>query len=271
MPLPVGILWKSADRNARTGRFLKTLLKHDEETIMGRSVLAVALVGLVLATSGCSTEEAEAPTFQMTSPESATSTTAAPNRLAWVGNPELTAAEIELCRFVERVDSQLERVDTTNRRNTEQVGQASKDRTLSEPIRVRMIRDAELDNAQRFANVLGMFEEGGVLLASVLPNERVSAEHLASNVDDVALIAGIGAALNETIAGLRPLTAAEQEEYASTTGLEWRDLFTEDELEVAREQLNSDRAGMGREEEARQAMDRVDDWSWRHCSEGFSD
>lgn len=257
---------------ADTGRLLKTGSTRDEEMIMGRLVLAVAVVGLVVGGSGCRTEGAvEAPTFELTAPESATSTTAAPDRLAWLGNPELTVAEIELCRFVERVDSQLESVDTANRKNTIRVDEASKDRTMSEPVRVRMFRDAELDNAQRFANVLGLFDEGKVLLASVPPNERVSAAQLASDADDMALIASIGADLDETIAGLRPLTLTEQEEYASSTGAAWRDLFTQEELESVREQLNSDQVGMGREGEARMAMDRIDDWSWRHCSEGFSD
>jgi hypothetical protein len=236
---------------------------------MGRSVVAAAVAGLMLA--ACSTEVAEAPTFQVTTPESATSTTGSPDRLAWLGNPELSIAEIELCRFVERVDSQLESVDAINRKSDERVEQAAKDRTLSEPIRVRMYRDAELDSAARFAGVLNMFEEGAGLLVAVEPNQRVGEADLAADADDMALIASIGATLSETIAGLRPMTPAEQEEYAAANGSAWSDIFTEAELEQVREQLNSNRVGMGREEEARQAMDRVDDWSWRHCSAGFSD
>ncbi len=238
---------------------------------MGRSSARFAgvLIG-VLAFCSCATEQAEAPTFRVTVPPREATTTTEPGRLAWIGELDLTAAEQDLCSFIGSLDARLAAVDEQNRVAAQATALAAEDRTLSEPIRVRMIRDTELANVRRLAGVFAGFSEGIELLERI-ENSEWSVDNLAAIGADMELVVEIGDQLRATIDELEPLDAAEQAGYAERTGTEWRDLFTEAELDVFRAELDDEDTGLGLVDDAREAMDRIDDWSWRGCSQGFSD
>lgn len=239
---------------------------------MGRSFprLGGVLVG-VLVLCSCATEQAEAPTFRVTAPPHEVTTTTEPGRLAWIGEIDLSAAERDLCAYVGSLDATLSAVVEQNRAAERATAVAAEDRTLSEPIRVRMIRDTELANARRLAGVFAGFSEGIGLLERIDPTEKWSADRLAAVGADIRLVVEIGNRLQATIAELEPLDPAEQAAYAERTGTEWRDLFTEAELDRFQAELDDEDTGLGLVDDAREAMDRIDDWSWRGCSQGFSD
>lgn len=235
---------------------------------MGRSLVGVALIA-ALAVGGCATEQAEAPTFLVTAPPQATTTTTQPGRLAWIPRSDLTSAERELCSFIANAERALSTAEQRNRQDVRTTEEAADDRTISEPIRVRMLRDTELTNARRLADVLIGFGAGSALLAEIDPSENLSTDMRASIDADIELVVAIGRDLTAAVDRLKPLDAAERAAYAERTGTDWRDLLTEDDLEQFRAEL--ERSGLGRVEQAHEAMDRIDDWSWRHCSDGFSD
>lgn len=240
---------------------------------MGRS-LARGLAWLlgVFALVGCgAAEEAEAPTFRITAPTSDATTTTVPARLAWLGESNLTPAERELCSLIVSIDTGLAAAEEQNRLELAAAERAVEDPTLSEPLRVRRLRDAELANATRLASVLLRLDEGRDLLEGMSPTENLPADSLAGIEADMASVVAIGEVLLATIETLEPLDASDQAAYRERTGLDWRDLFTEAELQQVRAELYNDRTGLGRLDEARELLDRIDDWSWRHCSEGFSE
>lgn len=230
----------------------------------------VAVLLGVSAMCGCATTDgAEAPTFGMTTPSSAPTTS--PARLAWLGDSDLTPPERALCSFIGSADAALVAVEEQNRTTLASAEEAVKDPTMSEPIRVRRLRDAELANADRFAAVLLRFVEGREVLQLAGPTDNLPREAMDDMEADMDAVVAIGEAITATIAALKPLDADGQAAYHEETGVEWRDLFTEAELADVRAELYDDQTGMGRADEARALMDRIDDWSWRHCSQGFSD
>ena len=236
---------------------------------MGKLLLGTG-ISLALIAVSCSATEETAPTFQVTSPTLATTSTTAPSTLQYIGVPELTAEENEMCDFVQGVGNDLVASDSVSVAARQNAARAAGDRTLSEPLRVRILRDTELANAQRFANVLKRFDEAARLVSQIVPGPLTDQATLDQDASDAALIASIGNKLQSTIDPLRPLNATQQAEFKSDRGRDWVDLFTEAELEAVLETLYNDTTGMGREDEAREAMERLDDWSWRHCSAGLT-
>jgi hypothetical protein len=235
---------------------------------MGTRFIGVP-VALLLCLTACAAEEETAPTFRVTSPTLATTSTTTPSTLEYLGLPDLTGPENEMCDFILAVSLDLEASDRASRNATSAATAAATSRTLSEPLRVRMLRDAEVANAQRFANVLSRFEAAAALIASIEPGLLIDEERLTQDARDAELLAELGSGLQATIDTVRPLNSAEQAEYLERTGIEWLDLFTESEFQDVLRSLNSE-AGMGREVEAREAMERLDDWSWRHCDVGLT-
>ena len=240
-----------------------------DKDLMGMRLLGTGISIAMLATA-CSSPEVSAPTFQVTSPTLARTSTTIPSTLEYIGLPELSEEENNMCSFVQGVGSDLAASDDRSRDATERAKAAAKDPTLSEPLRVRMLRDTELANAQRFANVLRRFDEAANLVTLIMPGPLTDQATLDQDATDAALLASIGTDLQETIDALRPLNAAEQEAFEAEQGREWIDLFTEDEFDAVIDKLDNDLTGMGREGEAREAMERLDDWSWRHCSAGLT-
>jgi hypothetical protein len=236
---------------------------------MGRRLVGL-LGALVLCVAACTVEEATAPTFRVTSPTLATTSTTTPSTLEYLGLPDLTAHEIEMCRFIERAGQDLRASDEQSRNATVASEAASKSRTLSEPLRVRMRRDTEVANAQRFANVLKQFDTAIELIASIEPGPLTSEVRLEGDARDAVVLFEIGTVLQETIDSIRPLDTRERVAYLERTGTEWQDLFTEEEFEEVLIVLHDNSSGMGRETEAREAMERLDDWSWRHCDAGLT-
>ncbi len=228
------------------------------------------MVGLL---AGCTPpEEAESPTFQITSPELGTTTSSsAPVRLAWLGNPDLTGPEREMCSFIDSIDRTISGVDEINQAALLQMEARAADRTLAEPLRVRMKRDTAVSNARRLAGVFVSFEEGSDLIDRIDPNERVPAEELAATKADIDRVVVIGQIFADAAERAAPLNAAAQADYEAQTGEKWEDLWTEKELDRVLEELADDTTGTGLETEARALMDSIDDWSWSQCSEGFSD
>ncbi len=248
---------------------VKHALKWADERGMGFKLFAAGL-SIVCLTAACSSTEESAPTFQVTSPTLATTSTTAPSTLQYIGVPELSSEENNMCSFVQSVGQDLLTSDQVSQNATEQAKRNATDRTLSEPLRVRMLRDTEVANAQRFANVLKRFDEAASIISSITPGPLTDQATLDQDASDAALLASIGSKLQITIDSTRALNAAEQEAYKQETGRDWVDLFTEDEYEAVLEVLNNTSTGMGREDEAREAMERLDDWSWRHCSAGLT-
>ncbi|NNE95603.1 MAG: hypothetical protein HKN24_06195 [Acidimicrobiales bacterium] len=236
---------------------------------MGKRVLGLS-IAVMLCAGACAEQEATAPTFQVTSPTLASTSTTQPDRLEYLGLPELSQAENDMCRFIVNVGQDLEASDGQSRRATAAMESAIESPTLSEPLRVRLIRDTEIANAQRFANVLSRFADAIALIDAIEPGPLSDEETLANDAQDAALITEIGADIQETIDSSRPLSAAEQAAYLARTGTEWIDLFTERELENVLRTLHNETTGMGREAQARDAMERLDDWSWRHCAAGLT-
>jgi hypothetical protein len=236
---------------------------------MGKRLVGL-LGALVMCVAGCTVEEATAPTFRVTSPTLATTSTTTPSTLEYLGLPDLNAPEIEMCGFIERVGQDLRASDEQSRDATLASEAASKSRTLSEPLRVRMLRDTEVANAQRFANVLKQFDTAIDLIASIEPGPLTSEVRLEEDARDAVILSGMGTALQETIDSVRPLDSRERVAYLERTGTEWRDLFTEEEFDDVLTVLHDSSSGMGRETEAREAMERLDDWSWRHCDAGLT-
>ncbi len=235
-----------------------------------RGTMTIATV--LLVAGACSAgEEIQSPTFRVTAPALATTTSTAPERLAWVGNPNLTPPESAMCAFIDDVDARVTSADYQNELATIQAENRAVDRTLAEPLRVRMFRDTEVANAQRIASALGSFAEGSDLLTEITPNERVGADVLAETARDIDEVVAISQTMAETIDRARPLSGSEQADYETRTGSVWEDIFTEIELEPILEDLHNEVTGMGLEDEARDLMGQIDDWSWRQCSEGFSD
>ncbi|MFW2382146.1 MAG: hypothetical protein ACN4GZ_10335 [Acidimicrobiales bacterium] len=228
-------------------------------------------IALVLFLTACGAEEESAPTFRVTSPTLATTSTTVPSTLEYLGLPELSGPETDMCSFILSVSSDLESSDELSRNATKAAEAAATSRTLSEPLRVRMLRDTEVANAQRFANVLSRFEAAIELIPRIEPGALTSESRLEQDSVDAALLTEIGVGIQATIDQSRPLSAADQAAYLERTGTEWRDLFTEADLDEVRTVLNNSATGMGREAEAREAMERLDDWSWRHCSAGLTD
>ncbi len=239
---------------------------------MGKKFIGVpiALLGLLLGLTACAVEEETAPTFRVTSPTLVTTPTTIPSTLEYLGLPELTGPENEMCNFIHSVSRDLIASDERSRNATTAAEAAATSRTLSEPLRVRMLRDVDVANAQRFANVLSRFEPATGLIGAIEPGPLTSQDQLDEDASDAALLTEIAVDLQTTIDIARPLNAAEQAAYLERTGTEWRDLFTESELQDVRGTLNDSSTGMGREAEARQAMERLDDWSWRHCDAGLT-
>ncbi len=235
---------------------------------MQRTVLGGVIVAFVM--SSCSGQEATAPTFQVTSPSLATTSTTTPDSLQYLGVPELSDEENAMCTFVDGVGRDLEASDRNSQNTRAAVERSYDDRTLSEPLRVRSHRNAELANAQRFANVLRRFTEGAELIEQIEPGEHTSAERLSSDAADIALLIEIGNGIDQTVAALQPLDAAAQAAYLAEHQEEWADIRTTADLDRVLLALNNESIGMGRETEARDAMERVDDWSWRHCSSGLT-
>ncbi len=227
-------------------------------------------ISIALIAVACAPSEDSAPTFQITSPTLATTSTTAPSTLPYIGLPELSSEENDMCRFVLGAGRDLAASDDIGRTASANAEARAKDRTLSEPLRVRMLRDTELANAQRFANVLKRFDEAVTLVQMIMPGPLTDQSTLDQDASDAALLASIGTDLQNTIETLRPLSPAAQEAFESQTGRKWEDLFTEDEYETVLNNLNNEQTGMGREGEAREAMERLDDWSWRHCSAGLT-
>jgi hypothetical protein len=248
------------------------LIGVDEQSMGKRTVgVPIALLSLVsLFLTGCGAEEATAPTFRVTSPTLVTTSTTTPSMLEYLGLPELSSAENEMCQFILSVGMDLDATDEQSRNATIAVEAAAKSRTLSEPLRVRMLRDVDVANVQRFANVLSRFEPATDLIRSIEPGQLTSQEQLESDAIDAELLTEIAADLHTTIETTRPLNPAEQAAHLERTGTEWSDLFTESELDEVRRTLNNSSTGMGREVEAREAMERLDDWSWRHCDAGLT-
>ncbi len=234
------------------------------------AVASVLMVGLL---AGCtSVEEAESPTFQITVPKLGTTTSSSvPVRLVWLGNPDLTGPEKDMCGFVDSIDKTISMVDEINETASLQTKARAADRTLAEPLRVRMIRDTAVANARRLAGMFASFEEGSDLIGKIDPNERVPAEELAATKADIDRVVVIGQILAVAAERAAPLDAAAQAEYETQTGEDWEDLFSEGELDQVLEELADETNGTGLESEARELMDSIDDWSWRQCSEGFSD
>ncbi len=234
------------------------------------AVASVLMVGLL---AGCTTaEEAESPTFQITSPElGATTSSSAPVRLAWLGDPDLTGPERDMCVFVDSIDRTISTVDEVNAAAISQMTARAADRTLAEPLRVRMKRDTAVANARRLAGMFTSFEEGSDLIDRIDPNERVPAEELAETKADIDRVVAIGQILAVAAERAAPLNAAAQAEHETQTGEKWEDLFTEKELEQVLAELADDTTGTGLEPEARALMDLIDNWSWSQCSAGFSD
>ena len=234
------------------------------------AVASVLVVGLL---AGCATaEEAQSPTFQITTPElGTTSSSSAPVRLAWLGDPDLTGPERDMCAFVDAIDRTISTVDEVNAAAISQMTARAADRTLAEPLRVRMKRDTAVANARRLAGMFTSFQEGSDLIDRIEPNERVPAEELAETKADIDRVVAIGQTLAVAAEQAAPLDAAARAEYETQTGKNWEDLFTEEELDRVLEELADDTTGTGLEPEARLLMDSIDDWSWSQCSAGFSD
>ncbi|NNF53554.1 MAG: hypothetical protein HKN03_03825 [Acidimicrobiales bacterium] len=228
------------------------------------------LLGLL---AGCTTgEESQSPTFQVTAPELGTTTTpGAPVRLAWLGNPDLTGPERDMCAFIDDIDKSVSEVDEINAAAILQMEARAADRTLAEPLRARLKRDTAVANARRLASVFTSFGEGVELIDRIDPNERVSAEELESIKQEIERVVVIGETIAAAAETAAPLTATAQADYETKTGEEWVDLLTERELDDILEELRDETTGTGLEPEARELMAEIDDWSWRQCSEGFSD
>lgn len=255
------------------GIFMTRELKHPLSCVdqyhMGKRLLG-ALSALVLCFTACAAEEEGGPTFRMTSPTLASTSTTTPSTLEYLGLPELSASEQEMCVFILAVSADLEASDSQSRNATVATEAAVANPTLSEPLRVRMLRDTEIANAQRFVNILKRFDGATELIASIEPGPLTSRAKLDEDAHDAAQLTEIGAVVQATIDSVRPLDDAAKAAYQESTGTEWRDLFTEAELDEVRKILNDASNGMGREVEAREAMERLDDWSWRHCAAGLT-
>lgn len=238
-----------------------------------KSGTVASVVLLVCLIAGCSpTEEAEAPTFQITSPElDTTSTSGPPVRLAWLGNPDLTGQERDMCAFIDSIDRSVSVVDEINAAVNSQLEVKVADRTLAEPLRVRMQRDAAVANARRLAGLFTSFDEGAELIDRIEPNERVEVAELSAIKADIDRVVVIGQMIADAADRAAPLSAADQADFETRTGQEWTDLFLERELDEVLDELSNATTGTGLEPEARALLDSIDDWSWSQCSAGFSD
>ena len=81
--------------------------------------LAIAsVVSLAMLAAGCAEEESSAPTFQVTSPTLVTTSSTTPSTLAYLGVPDLSSQENEMCRFIGGIGRSLDVSDQNSRMAT---------------------------------------------------------------------------------------------------------------------------------------------------------
>ncbi|MBT8239953.1 MAG: hypothetical protein KJN63_01850, partial [Acidimicrobiia bacterium] len=99
----------------------RTELKHPrigvDELTMGKGLVGL-LGALILCFASCAVEEDSAPTFRVTSPTLASTSTTAPSTLEYLGLPDLSGGEVEMCDFIERVSQDLKASDERSRNAT---------------------------------------------------------------------------------------------------------------------------------------------------------